>query len=223
MTSWSKTRRRTTGPAFTTIRTPGRVFADSLFRSVLLSQAARIALRDGHLEGGADVVHCHDNHTGLLPAYLIDDEGPPSVYTIHNLAYQGVYPGVRVRGHRPGADTRFFGHSAFEYYGDLSLMKSGLLHANAVTTVSPNYAAEIVRPEHGQGLDGVLRLLGDKLTGILNGIDMDGLGSGDGPRAARQLHRRRSRRARRPASACCARSAASRSGPASRSSAWCRA
>ena len=146
----------------------GEGFSDSLYRCVVLSRAACIALRDGHLQ--ADVVHCHDNHTGLLPAYLIDDHGPPSVFTIHNLAYQGVYPAddFEVTGLAP---TRFFGHSAFEYFGDLSLMKSGLLHADAVTTVSPNYAAEIVRPEHGHGLDGVLRLLGDKLLGILNGID----------------------------------------------------
>ena len=146
----------------------GEGFGDSLFRCLVLQQAARVAVRAGHV--AADIVHCHDNHTGLLPVYLKDDGGPPSVLTIHNLAYQGIY----------GADDfwltglspdRFYGHSAFEYFGDLSMMKAGLLHADRVTTVSPNYAAEIVQPEHGHGLDGVLRLLDDRLVGILNGID----------------------------------------------------
>jgi len=145
-------------------------FDDSLYRCLVLQQAARFALREGYLS--ADVVHCHDNHTGLLPVYLKDDGGPPTVFTIHNLAYQGIYSGddFPITGLDP---SRFFGHSAFEYYGDLSLMKAGLLHADLVTAVSPNYAAEIVRPEQGNGLDGVLRQLGDRLVGVINGIDQD--------------------------------------------------
>jgi starch synthase len=127
-----------------------------------------MALRDGVV--AADVVHCHDNHTGMLPVYLRDDGGPPTVFTIHNLAYQGIYGAgdFWLTGLDP---KRFYGHSAFEYFGDLTLMKTGLLHADLVTTVSPSYAQEIVTPEHGHGLDGVLRLLGDRLIGILNGID----------------------------------------------------
>jgi starch synthase len=148
----------------------GEGFKDSLFRCLLLQQAARIALRTGLL--AADVVHCHDNHTGILPAYLKEDGGPKSVFTIHNLAYQGRYAGKEFW--LTGFHTdRFFGHSGFEFHGDLSLMKSGLTHADVVTTVSPTYAAEIVRPEHGQGLDGVLRGLGPRLVGILNGIDAE--------------------------------------------------
>jgi len=144
----------------------GEAFSDSLFRFLVLQQAVRVALRDGWIE--ADVVHCHDNHTGLVPVYLRDDGGPPSVFTIHNLAYQGLYGGTEfwLTGLDP---ARFHGHSAFEFFGDLSLMKAGLLHADVVTTVSPSYAAEIVRPEHGNGLDGVLRQV--DLRGILNGID----------------------------------------------------
>jgi starch synthase len=108
-------------------------FADSLFRCVVLQQAARIAVRDGHV--ACDVVHCHDNHTGLLPVYLKDDGGPPSVYTIHNLAYQGIYP--RGEFWATGLHTdRFFGHSAFEFYGDLSLMKAGLSFAPSTATAS---------------------------------------------------------------------------------------
>lgn len=148
----------------------GEGFGDSLFRCLILQQSARIALRTGLLE--ADVVQCHDNHTGLLPVYLRDDGGPKSVFTIHNLAYQGRYASKDFR--LTGLHTdRFRGYSGFEFHGDLSLMKAGLTHADLVTTVSPTYAAEIVRPEHGQGLDGVLRELGDRLVGILNGIDTD--------------------------------------------------
>jgi starch synthase len=146
----------------------GEGFTDSLFRCLVLQQAARTALRDGHLE--ADVVHCHDNHTGFLPAYLRDDGGPPTVFTIHNLAYQGLY-GSSEFGLSGLSTDRFFGHSAFEFYGDLSLLKTGLIFADAITTVSPSYADEILRPEHGHGFDGVLRLRAGDLVGILNGID----------------------------------------------------
>ena len=146
----------------------GHGFWDNLFRCLVLCQAARLAVRQGVY--AADVVHCHDNHTGFVPVYLKDDMGPPTVFTIHNLAYQGICGGgdFWLTGLDP---KRFYGHSAFEYFGDLNLMKAGILHADLVTTVSPSYAKEIVTPEHGHGLDGVLRLLGDRLTGILNGID----------------------------------------------------
>ncbi len=150
--------------------TRGEGFDDSLFRCLVLQLAARVAFQRGILE--ADIVHCHDNHTGILPAYVKDDGGPKSVFTIHNLAYQGVYGADQFWLTGLSSD-RFYGHSAFEYYGDLSLMKSGLLHADLVTTVSPSYAAEIVRPEFGQGLDGALRGLGERLVGVINGIDTD--------------------------------------------------
>ncbi|MHC4550429.1 MAG: glycogen synthase GlgA [Planctomycetota bacterium] len=146
----------------------GEAFGDSLFRSLVLQQAARIAVRDGYVR--ADLVHCHDNHTGLVPVYLRDDGGPPTVFTVHNLAYQGLHDGADFWLTNLAAH-RFFGHSAFEFYGDLSLLKAGLLHADAITTVSPAYAAEILTPEHGHGLDGVLGLREGDLVGILNGID----------------------------------------------------
>ena len=146
----------------------GEGFGDNLFRCLVLQQAVRTALARGDIE--ADIVHCHDNHTGLLPVYLKDDGGPPSVFTVHNLAYQGLYGGDDFW--LTGLHTdRFFGHSGFEFYGDLSLMKAGLLHADRVTTVSPSYAKEILDPRRGHSLDGVLRLIGDRLVGILNGID----------------------------------------------------
>jgi len=146
----------------------GSAYWDNLFRCLVLCQAARLAVRQGVF--AADVVHCHDNHTGFVPVYLKDDGGPPTVFTIHNLAYQGIYGAGEfwLTGLDP---KRFHGHSAFEYFGDLNLLKSGVSYADLVTTVSPSYAKEIVTPEHGHGLDGALRLLGDRLLGILNGID----------------------------------------------------
>jgi starch synthase len=148
----------------------GAGFQDSLFRCLILQQATRLALRYGHIR--ADVVHCHDNHTGLVPAYLMDDGGPPTVLTIHNLAYQGLYGGEHFWLTGLASD-RFHASSPFEYYGDLSLMKAGITHASVVTTVSPSYAAEILTPEFGHGLDGALRWLGDRLIGVLNGIDTE--------------------------------------------------
>jgi starch synthase len=148
----------------------GEGWNDSLFHCMVLQQAARIAVAAGYVK--CDIVHCHDNHTGLLPTYLKDDAGPPSVFTIHNLAYQGRY-GADQFGLTGLDSSRFFGHSAFEYHGDFSLMKSGIVMADLVTTVSPGYAAEVVQPEEGQGMDGVLRQRGDRFVGILNGIDTE--------------------------------------------------
>ncbi len=143
-------------------------WSDSLFQCLVLQQAARVALRQGLLK--ADIVHCHDNHTGLLPAYLKQDDGPASVFTIHNLAYQGLYPPEDFAITGIGAE-HFVAQSPFEYHGNFSLMKAGLELADLVTAVSPGYAAEILCEEDGEGLDGVLRARGDRFVGIINGID----------------------------------------------------
>jgi len=143
-------------------------WSDSLFQCLVLQQAARTALREGLL--AADIVHCHDNHTGLLPAYLKQDDGPASVFTIHNLAYQGLYPPEDFAITGIGAE-HFVAQSPFEFHGNFSLMKAGLELADLVTAVSPGYAAEILREEDGEGLDGVLRARGDRFVGIINGID----------------------------------------------------
>jgi len=134
----------------------------------VLQQAARMALQEGLVK--ADIVHCHDNHTGLLPAYLKQDGGPATVFTIHNLAYQGLYPASDFA--ITGFDAADFeAPSPFEFHGDFSLMKAGLELADLVTAVSPGYAAEVVKPEDGERLDGVLLGRGDRFVGIINGID----------------------------------------------------
>ena len=125
-----------------------------------------------------DLLHCHDWHTALLPLYL--DSGlrasapfrnTRSVYTIHNLNYQGV-AGWDAFG-LTGLHYRYWAPDALEHYGTLNPMKGAIMFADQVTTVSPNYANEIRSPQHGAGLDGVLRAISPKLTGIVNGIDVD--------------------------------------------------
>ncbi|MEA2568405.1 MAG: starch synthase [Acidobacteriota bacterium] len=125
-----------------------------------------------------DIIHAHDWHTALLPVYLHSGlrgsenfHNTRSVYTIHNLNYQGIAGANRF----PilGLHDRYWAPDALEHFRDLNLMKGAIMFADQVTTVSPNYAREIQTSEHGAGLDGVLRLLSWKLTGILNGIDMD--------------------------------------------------
>jgi len=126
----------------------------------------------------ADVVHAHDWHTALLPIYLHSGlRGSPSfttarsVYTIHNLNYQGIAPADRFAA--LGLHSRYWAADAVEHWGDINLMKGGIIFADQITTVSPNYAREIRTHELGAGLDGILRSLSFKLTGILNGIDVE--------------------------------------------------
>jgi len=125
-----------------------------------------------------DILHCHDWHTALLPVYLDSGlRGVPqfantrSVYTIHNLNYQGV-AGPTAFG-LTGLHSRYWSPAALEHFGTLNPMKGGILFADEVTTVSPNYGREIQTPELGAGLDGVLRAVQHQFTGILNGIDTE--------------------------------------------------
>jgi len=125
-----------------------------------------------------EILHAHDWHAALLPVYLDSGlRGSPqfratrSVYTIHNLNYQGIAPASRFGV--VGLHPRYWAADALEHFGEVNLMKGGIIFADQVTTVSPNYAREIRTPAYGAGLDGVLRSLSFKLTGILNGIDVD--------------------------------------------------
>ena len=121
-----------------------------------------------------DVVHGHDWHTGLTFAYLHQlrlsgSRVPASVFTIHNLAYQGVFP-ASVR-ERLGLPDALFHMQGLEFHDQVCFMKAGLVYSDAITTVSPTYAREITGPEQGCGLDGVLRQRQEVLHGILNGVD----------------------------------------------------
>ena len=134
--------------------------------------AARIGLGDvPHFR--PDIVHCHDWQAGLTLAYLAYDgrPRPATVITIHNLAYQGLFPADLLAAlHLPPAAFQIDG---VEYYGKIGFLKAGLQFADRITTVSPTYAAEMQTPANGFGLDGLLRARSDVITGITNGIDTD--------------------------------------------------
>ncbi|GGG30004.1 glycogen synthase [Caldovatus sediminis] len=119
-----------------------------------------------------DILHLNDWPTALAPAYLAWSGTPvPSVLTIHNLAYQGLF--ARERAGSLGIPDHAFRIDGVEFHGKLSFLKAGLFYASHLTTVSPTYAEEILRPEFGCGLEGLLRTRAaeGRLSGILNGID----------------------------------------------------
>lgn len=120
-----------------------------------------------------DIVHCNDWQTGLTPAYLHYVSGPRArtVLTIHNLAYQGIFPPQSAN--RLGLPPQAFAIDGVEFYGNLSFLKGGLQFADRITTVSPNYAREIQSEPLGVGMQGLLAHRKDVLNGILNGIDVD--------------------------------------------------
>jgi starch synthase len=123
------------------------------------------------------IIHGHDWQAGLLPVYarrqfaaaLASPTPPSHVFTIHNLAYQGVFDNGWVP--RLGLGWQDFTVGGFEFWDRISFLKAGVMFADALTTVSPTYAQEIQRPEYGYGFDGVIRSRADALVGILNGID----------------------------------------------------
>ncbi|HTO62916.1 MAG TPA: glycogen synthase GlgA [Bradyrhizobium sp.] len=119
-----------------------------------------------------DVVHAHDWQAGLAPAYLhySGRPRPPTVMTVHNLAYQGRFP--RDLLGRIGLPWESFTMHGLEYFGEVSFMKAGLQFADHITTVSPTYAKEILDEEGGMGFAGLLRERSGALSGILNGIDV---------------------------------------------------
>ena len=149
----------------------GTDFPDNAQRFAALSRmAADIGL--GAVPGFVpDVVHAHDWQAGLAPAYLYyaGEARPRTVMTVHNLAFQGRFDSSLFGA--LGLPQRAYAIDGVEFYGGIGLLKAGLQLADAVTTVSPTYAAEITTPEGGMGLDGLLRARGAALSGILNGID----------------------------------------------------
>jgi starch synthase len=130
------------------------------------------------LQFSPDVVHCHDWQTALVPVYLKTWEADhplfwstASVQTIHNVGYQGVFPKEEILHTQLG--WRVFTVDGLEFYDQVNFLKGGVLYADKVSTVSPTHAKEIQTPEHGWGLDGVLRARSPDLVGILNGCDYD--------------------------------------------------
>ena len=150
-----------------------RPYADNHRRFAALGWAA------AHLAHGLDgdwapqILHCHDWHAGLAPACLKHWPGPAAgvrtLYTVHNLAYQGLFD-PEVFGEL-GLPAAAFQLDGLEFHGQVSFMKAGLHYADHLSTVSPSYASEIQTPEQGCGLDGLLRRRHAQLTGILNAVD----------------------------------------------------
>ena len=149
-------------------------YADNAERFIFFSRAAlEFAGRQDH---PFDILHCHDWQAGLVPAYqkLVYAAWPMlsqarSVMTIHNMAYQGLFWHWDML--LTGFDWRYFNWQQMEFYGQLSFLKTGLVFADAISTVSPTYAREIQQDPGGCGLEGVLAARSDALTGIVNGID----------------------------------------------------
>ncbi len=149
----------------------GNDWSDNHRRFASLAQAAARICFDGLSGWVPDVLHAHDWQAGLAPVYLQQDGRTPprSVITIHNIAFQGRF-GPHVLGDLQ-LRSDWFTPSGLEYYGDISFLKAGLVYADHITTVSPTYAREILTPEFGMGLQGVLQGRAGALSGILNGID----------------------------------------------------
>ncbi|MGZ5179762.1 MAG: glycogen synthase GlgA [Ramlibacter sp.] len=156
----------------------GHDYEDNVLRFGLLSRVAALLGTHATPMAGwqADVVHANDWPCALAPLYLAQARADvpwhrtaASVITIHNMAFQGVFP--MHSADLLGIPGRWRGIDGVEFWGQLSMLKAGLQLADAITTVSPTYAREIQTPDFGAGLDGVLRARADRLTGILNGID----------------------------------------------------
>lgn len=122
------------------------------------------------IEWVPDILHVNDWHTGLAPALLATDSGRPGlVFTIHNLAYQGDFPYAAF--HNLNLSDDYWSIDALEFYGRMSFIKGGLVYADRLITVSPEYAREITTAEYGCGMEGLLKDRGERLSGILNGVD----------------------------------------------------
>ena len=142
----------------------------SFFSRAVLSALPQIGFRP-------DVIHCHDWQTGLIPVYLNDDfQGDPffrgikTIFTIHNLKFQGTWDVATIRN-ITGLSDYYFTSDKLECYENGNLLKGGLVYADRITTVSRTYAKEIQTEFYGEHLDGLLRARSSELSGIVNGID----------------------------------------------------
>lgn len=151
----------------------GRDWPDNHIRFARLGlAAAEIAAGQGIFHWQPDLVHAHDWPAGLAPAYMHwRGLSTPTLFTIHNLAYQGVFS--RACCPELGVPAHALQQDGMEFYGKLSYLKAGMAYANHITTVSATYAEEITTPDFGCGLDGFLRSKAEQgmLSGIPNGID----------------------------------------------------
>ena len=156
--------------------TPKGDYEDNAERFIYFSRAAMEMLKAINFR--PDIVHCNDWQTGLVTVYLksiyLYDpffKDTASVFTIHNLAYQGKFWHFDM--HLTGLGWEYFIPEWIEFYGKINLLKAGIMHADLVSTVSNTYSKEIQTPEYGCGLDAVLRARRNNLYGIVNGLDYE--------------------------------------------------
>jgi starch synthase len=149
----------------------GKDWPDNSQRFAALSLIAAEIGRGSVADFVPEIIHCHDWQAGLVPAYVRYGGGPKTVMTVHNLAFQGHFP-ASIFG-TLGLPPKAFGIEGVEYFGGVGFLKAGLQCADAITTVSPTYAREILTVEDGMGLDGLLRVRSNVVHGIINGIDTD--------------------------------------------------
>jgi starch synthase len=149
-------------------------YFDNLERFTFLAKSLLPVCRALNLQ--PDIVHCHDWQAALIPVYLKNNwvgmesfEGTASVFTIHNLAYQGLFP--KEKFPLLDLDWSLFGIDGLEFYDQVNFLKGGIVFADTITTVSRQYSREIQTNEFGCGLEGVLQTRAEVLTGIVNGID----------------------------------------------------
>ncbi len=168
----------------------GKPWHDNAFRFALFSQVAvDISLNRCGLDWQADVVHCNDWQSALVPALLETfPERPATVFTIHNLAYQGTFPTQTFFD--LGLPFELWGMHGLEFHNQFSFIKGGLVFADRINTVSPTYAEEIQHAKFGYGLNGLLSHRKDRLSGIINGIDTDIWNPGTDPLLEQNYNRR---------------------------------
>ena len=155
------------------VHSDGFNWPDNAERFTVFSRAvAQLAKGIPGTDWKPEVVHCHDWQTGMVSAFLsMSHPRPRTVFTIHNLAYDGHYSQADFTS--LALPPEWWSPDYVEFYGGFSMLKAGMVFSDNVTTVSPTYAREICTPEFGYRFEGALNHLGDKLTGILNGIDLD--------------------------------------------------
>ena len=167
----------------------GHDWIDNGERFCSLSRAAvEIAMDRIQLDWKPDILHCNDWQTGLAPALLSSEkDAPATVFTIHNLAYQGVFD--KPTFDRLNISRQLWAPNALEFYGNVSFIKGGIVFADMINTVSPRYATEICESTFGYGLDGLLKDRGDRLVGILNGADYSEWNSSQDPHLTQNYDR----------------------------------
>lgn len=149
----------------------GLDYADNALRFAALARAASDVAQGLLANYRPDVLHAHDWQAALAPAFLHYGgwPRPATVLTIHNLAFQGKFAKSLLAA--IGLPPQSFAIDGVEFYGEISFLKAGLQFSDCITTVSPSYAREIMTPEFGMGLDGLLRARAADLSGVLNGVD----------------------------------------------------